>query len=231
MSCSVFVAGFAGLEGFKLDVPLSMCISQMKQDIYDKIPESIRQRVGISTAGGLSIDGFNTVGDMCEDSDIRFVNLRLSACLCGGKGGFNELLKQRARKISKKKKENSSKDLYKTLDGRRVKNIKKLKQLEKYIDTLDEKEKAQMKEKREKLEKILSVNLESTVKYEDMDFLDDVEKQIQEIRGIVNYKESESETEESETEESEIEESKSGESENEEKESKKSCKFDNFFNE
>jgi hypothetical protein len=257
-SCTVFVAGISNVDKIRLEAPLSMSVEQLKQRIRDKLPQGMLARVGISTAGGLSINKYATLGELyngttvADDDDAgtgsgsgsggskKFIDLQLTVCLCGGKGGFGELLKQRARTTRRKHGKNSqssSKDLYRTLDGRRVKNVKRLKQLEDYINTLDEAESQKFKEKRAKLEKILDVDLEKNVKFDDMDFLEDVEKQIEEIRNAVSYdyEDIDSDSSDSNANDSDSDSDSDSESSEDEKPSsskqQKSCNFASFFDE
>lgn len=204
--CVIFVKCIEGIDDFQFKVPLDESIADVKQQVRDRLPQSIVKRASISSMGGIDINPYKTVSDLYysvtsnQSSDFtKFLNLKINICLCGGKGGFGQLLKAKAHSINKKNRRNlksNSKDLYKTLDGRRVKTIKRIKQLDEYMATLDENEKAKVAEKKAKLQKILDIDLDKNVKFEDTKFLDDVEKQLEEIRESVNYVESSSSDEE-----------------------------------
>lgn len=200
--CVIFVKCIEGIDDFQFKVPLDESIADVKQQVRDRLPQSIVKRASISSMGGIDINPYKNVSDLYysvtsnQSSDFtKFLNLKINICLCGGKGGFGQLLKARAHTMNKKNRRNlksNSKDLYKTLDGRRVKTIKRIKQLDDYMTTLDDNEKAKVAEKKAKLQKILDIDLNKNVKFEDTKFLDDVEKQLEEIRESVNYVESSS---------------------------------------
>lgn len=201
--CIIFVKCINGIDDFQFDVPMDSSITNVKQQVRDRLPPSVVPRASISSMGGLDINPYKNVHDLYysvtsnQASDFtKFLNLKINICLCGGKGGFGQLLKAQAHSMSKKKNrknlKSNSKDYFKTLDGRRVKTIKKIKQLDEYMSTLDEHEKTKIAEKKAKLQKILDVDLNKNFKFEDTKFLDDVEKQLEEMRESVNYVESSS---------------------------------------
>ncbi|CCH41725.1 hypothetical protein BN7_1266 [Wickerhamomyces ciferrii] len=214
--CTIYVKCISGIDDFALNFPLDTPVSQVQQEIRQNLPDSIVSRVSISSTGGININPYKTVGDLYNGliksesgSDLqKFLNLKINICLCGGKGGFGQMLKVKAHSMNKKNKrrlKSNSKDLYKTLDGRRVKTIKKIKQLDEYMNTLDEESKTRISEKKAKLQKILDIDLNKNVKYEDTKFLEDIETQLEEIRESVKLDDdldliSESETDESDDE-------------------------------
>lgn len=205
--CIIFVKCIEGIDDIQFKVPLATPITSVKQQVRDKLPQSIVSRTSISSMGGIDINPYKNVEELYsgltsdENPDCtKFLNLKINICLCGGKGGFGQLLKAKAHTMNKKNRrrnlQSSSKDLFKTLDGRRVKTIRKIQQLDEYMSTLDEHEKAKVAEKKNKLQKILDIDLKKNVKFEDTKFLEDVEKQLEEIRESVNYVESSTSDEE-----------------------------------
>lgn len=193
-TCTVFVDTIPGVSNLHLLVPLTTSIPSLKQQIRSELPTAVVKRASISSSGGVDISNFSTVAELLDALTIssegeapRFMNLKLRICLCGGKGGFGHMLKQGAG-VKKGKKNGgraASKDLYKTLDGRRVKAIRDLKKLEEHIEGLPEEQGKKLLEKKEKLKRVLDLDLGKNVRFEDTAFLEDVEKQVEEIRGAM----------------------------------------------
>jgi len=196
--CIIFVKCIEGIDDFQFKVPLDTSIKTVKQQIREKLPPTVVPRASISSMGGIDINPYKNVKELYygvtsnQESDFsKFLNLKINICLCGGKGGFGQLLKDKAHSMNKSKNrknlQSRSKDLYKTLDGRRVKTIKKLKKLDEYMSTVDDNERSKIAEKRAKLQKILDVDLTKNVKFEDNKFLEDLDQQLEDIRESVNY--------------------------------------------
>lgn len=93
-----------------------------------------------------------------------YLRLRWNVKCCGGKGGFGSMLRAQGGKMSKKKsnKKDHNGDSFRTLEGRRVKNVRQAKELAAYIDQKQISLSANQEEKKQKLLKIISTSSAKT---------------------------------------------------------------------
>ena len=88
-----------------------------------------------------------------------FLSLRLSARLCGGKGGFGSQLRAAGGRMSSKRKkdhrENNSSN--RNLDGRRLRTINEAKALAEYLAMKPEMEKKEKEERRKRWEQVVEM--------------------------------------------------------------------------
>lgn len=231
--CTVFVQTLTGLEDLRISYTLDTTVDCVRDDILSKLPESVAKSVVITTRGGLNIRDYTTVRQLCRGITHApyFVNVMLRVPLCGGKGGFGHMLKQ-GHGISKKRKKKKSKNgdekaLYNTLDGRKVRTVKRIHQLEKQLEMMDELERRKLMDKKESLQKILDTDLTKNVKFDDTEFLDDLDKQLDDISGAIDLTDSGSEDDVS------TDDGSSSDSEDEKKhqqtETNKTKKLNSFF--
>jgi hypothetical protein len=194
--CLIFVDCFFNLENMQVKCPLDTPIADLERAVYSRVPVPVLKMASLFNKSGMDISLNKTVRELCgglRDSPY-FVSLLLWLRLCGGKGGFGQLLKAKGHKMNKKSK-SESKDLYKTLDGRYVKTLKKLKQMEQ-MESLTDSERQKIHDKKERLQKILNTDIEKNVKYEDTQFLEDIESFVGKIKESIASAESDSSSEE-----------------------------------
>jgi hypothetical protein len=194
--CLVFVDSFFSLDNMQVKCPLDTPIADLERVVYSRVPVPVLKMACLSNKSGMNISLNKTVRELCgglKESPF-FVSLLLWLRLCGGKGGFGQLLKAKGHKMNKKSK-SGPKDLYKTLDGRYVKTLKKLKQMEQ-MESLTDSERQKIHEKKERLQKILNTDIEKNVKYEDTQFLEDIESFVGKIKESVDSAECDSSSEE-----------------------------------
>lgn len=184
-TCSVFVQNVTGLDDIRLECSLDTAVADVLVLIRSRVPSAVADVMAVTTRGGLAIGKHSTLRELCGTS--QFVNLTVRIPLCGGKGGFGHMLKTMGRSSRKRKSDkSSSRELCRTLDGRRVKTIRRLRLLEAQMGSLPEKERAKLAERRAKLQKIIDLDPEKNVKFEDSAFLEDIDKQLEEIRGDID---------------------------------------------
>lgn len=138
--------------------------------------------IWLSSVGGKELAAFATVDELSGGCDM--VVVRMCGRLPGGKGGFGQLLKQRARKMKKREGETAS-ELSRKLDGRRVRTVKQLKQLDELEKTVGEEQKRRLAERRDRLQRIIDSSVDDGSEKMDTKLLDAIDRQLEEIRELV----------------------------------------------
>ncbi|KAI0484162.1 telomere stability and silencing-domain-containing protein [Xylariaceae sp. FL0804] len=148
-SLNVLVTTFPGLglpSTLSLRLPPSTTTSDLCERIRDRLPQR-DTRLVITTISNkqlsahddapisdlLCLCGSANSGDVV---DFDFVSLRLSAPLCGGKGGFGSQLRAAGGRMSSKKKKRQGDDTNassRNLDGRRLRTVTEAKALAEYL--------------------------------------------------------------------------------------------------
>jgi hypothetical protein len=159
---NVLVTGFGGLPNTVFTVKPTTTISELRDELGDRLPPTRTTRLILTTLSNkqLPAQSFEPVSSLLPSQDNDFLSLRLSAPLCGGKGGFGSQLRAAGGRMSKKKKganagdENGSS---RNLDGRRIRTVNEAKALAEYLAIKPEMEKKEKERRRARWEQIVEL--------------------------------------------------------------------------
>lgn len=149
-------------QTFSLDTQIAEVASFFQSQLISKNLES---------AGFFSFNSGKPINkDVLSDPLSKYtteglhLRIRWNVKCCGGKGGFGSMLRAQGGKMSKKKgnKKAHNNDSFRTLEGRRVKNVRQAKELAAYIDQKQITLSANQEEKKQKLLKIISTSTAKT---------------------------------------------------------------------
>lgn len=99
-----------------------------------------------------------------------YLRLRWNVKCLGGKGGFGSMLRAQGGKMAKKKrgkKSENENDSFRTLEGRRMKNVRQAKELAAYLDKKKTKSDSAYQTKKEKLTAKISSDISGSAKFHD----------------------------------------------------------------
>ncbi|KAI0389680.1 telomere stability and silencing-domain-containing protein [Xylariaceae sp. FL0594] len=157
---NVFVTTFPGLDlprTISFPLPSTATGSELWQSITKKLPETDARFI-ITTISNkqLTPNSIKHISDLCGIND-EFVSLRLSAPLCGGKGGFGSQLRAAGGRMSSKKKKNQGDEngSSRNLDGRRIRTVNEAKALAEYLAIKPEMEQKEKEKRRARWQQIV----------------------------------------------------------------------------
>lgn len=162
---NVLVSSLPGLGPSTLSFPLSSAATL--EDLADKInlrlPANLDQnRLILTTISNKQLlpsrfppsTPVTTLCGLGERDD--FLSLRLSAPLCGGKGGFGSQLRAAGGRMSSRKKKNGDENgSSRNLDGRRVRTVNEAKALAEYLAIKPEMEQKEKEKRRQRWQQIV----------------------------------------------------------------------------
>ena len=158
---TILLTSFAGLGLPRtLSIPISPTtpISDVVQTILARLP-SIDYRLIITTTSNkqLLLSSTEPVSTLLSDDADTFLPLRLSARLCGGKGGFGSQLRAAGGRMSSRKKGDQSNPngSSRNLDGRRLRTVDEAKRLADYLALKPEMEQKEREERRKRWEGVV----------------------------------------------------------------------------
>jgi hypothetical protein len=162
---NVFVSSLPGLGPSTLSFPLSSAATL--EDLTDRIslrlPADLDQhRLILTTTSNKQLYPSRfplstPVASLCGLSEKDdFLSLRLSAPLCGGKGGFGSQLRAAGGRMSSRKKKNGDENgSSRNLDGRRVRTVNEAKALAEYLAIKPEMEQKEKEKRRDRWQQIV----------------------------------------------------------------------------
>ncbi|KAB5585346.1 telomere stability and silencing-domain-containing protein [Coniochaeta sp. 2T2.1] len=160
---NVLVTGFNGLPNTVLTVKPTTTISELRSSLGDRLPQTLTTRLILTTLSNKQLPNQSSepISTLLPSQENDFLSLRLSAPLCGGKGGFGSQLRAAGGRMSKKKKgganaaeENGSS---RNLDGRRIRTVNEAKALAEYLAIKPEMEKKEKEKRRARWEQIVEM--------------------------------------------------------------------------
>ncbi|TGZ82057.1 hypothetical protein EX30DRAFT_358463 [Ascodesmis nigricans] len=131
-----------------LPLPSSTPLSSLHDTIQSRLPP-ILTRLHLTTTSGRTVPSSSSA-TLSTLTSCDLLTLRLSAPLCGGKGGFGSQLRAAGGRMSSRKKSQENNDSCRNLSGRRLRTVKEAKALAAYLEIKPEMEK---KEKEEKMKR------------------------------------------------------------------------------
>lgn len=160
---NLLVSSFAGLG-----LPSTLVVSVSKDDTVSDVWRRLRDelppacdRLLLTTASNKSLSPASCapISAYTTAHDDEFMSLRLSAPLCGGKGGFGSQLRAAGGRMSSRKKRNQGEDngSSRNLDGRRLRTVNEAKALAEYLAIKPEMEKQEKEKRRERWQEIVDM--------------------------------------------------------------------------
>jgi hypothetical protein len=127
--------------------------------IYARLPPNVDSNLVISTTSNklLRASDEASIRTLLPDDAATFLPLRISARLCGGKGGFGSQLRAAGGRMSSKKNRDrqDQNGSNRNLDGRRLRTVDEAKRLAEYLATKPEMEKKEKEERRKRWEAVI----------------------------------------------------------------------------
>lgn len=159
---NVLLTSFPGLglpKTLSLPVPPTLSIADLHDKLLDRIPSS--ERLVLTTVSNKQLDLTSSLqlNELLQDDRDEFLSLRLSARLCGGKGGFGSQLRAAGGRMSSKKKKNQgdANGSSRNLDGRRLRTVTEAKALAEYLAIKPDMEKKEKELRRQRWEQVIEL--------------------------------------------------------------------------
>jgi len=156
---NVLLTTFPGLglpATLSLPVPADFTVGDVERCISERLPSSA-SNLNLTTTSNklLSSRRSDPVTSLLSSPEDSFLPIRLSAALCGGKGGFGAQLRAAGGRMSSRKKRNENTSSNRDINGRRIRTTAEAKALAEYLALkpgMDAKEK---EEKRKRYQAII----------------------------------------------------------------------------
>lgn len=160
---NVLLTSFPGLglpPTLALPLRASTTISEFHDHLQGYLPTH-EHRLILTTISNkqLQLSSSRPISSLLTDPQDDFLSLRLSAPLCGGKGGFGSQLRAAGGRMSSKRKKNQGDDngSSRNLDGRRLRTVNEAKALAEYLAIKPEMEKKEKEERRKRWEQVVEL--------------------------------------------------------------------------
>lgn len=160
---NVLLTSFPGLNlppTLSLPLPNTTTISELQDKLYERIPSQDRRLILTTISNKLlSVESSSSISDLLSDPEDEFLSLRLSARLCGGKGGFGSQLRAAGGRMSSKRKkgQGDQNGSSRNLDGRRLRTVNEAKALAEYLAIKPEMAKKEKEERRKRWEQVVEL--------------------------------------------------------------------------
>ncbi|KAK7544102.1 telomere stability and silencing-domain-containing protein [Phyllosticta citribraziliensis] len=158
---NVLLTSFPGLGlPSTLSLPLSAqsTISDFTQTVHSRIP-AVNNRLIFTTVSNKLLDPESPapIASLLSSPEDAFLSLRLSAPLCGGKGGFGSQLRAAGGRMRKKRGQGENNGSSRNLEGRRLRTVTEAKALAEYLAIKPEMDKKEKEERRKRWEDIVAM--------------------------------------------------------------------------
>lgn len=161
---NVLLTSFSGLglpPTLSLPMPSSSRISDLTAVLYSRIPQASTNRLILTTTSNKQLLPHSSapLTSLLSSPSDAFLPLRLSAPLCGGKGGFGSQLRAAGGRMSSRKKRNAGENngSSRNLDGRRLRTVTEAKALAEYLAIKPEMDKKEKEERRKRWEAVVEM--------------------------------------------------------------------------
>ncbi|CAD6442453.1 e5ebf1c5-11a9-4342-9505-a2e630c7e390-CDS [Sclerotinia trifoliorum] len=160
---NVLLTSFPGLNlppTLSLPLPNTTTISELQDKLYERIPSQDRRLILTTISNKLlSAESSSPISHLLSDPEDEFLSLRLSARLCGGKGGFGSQLRAAGGRMSSKRKkgQGDQNGSSRNLDGRRLRTVNEAKALAEYLAIKPEMAKKEKEERRKRWEQVVEL--------------------------------------------------------------------------
>ena len=160
---NVLISTFGGLglpPTLVLPVPSTTTVSDLQELIDERLPV-IESKLILTTLSNKQLPKASeeSLAQYLKTIDDDFLSLRLSAPLCGGKGGFGSQLRAAGGRMSSRKKKNQDDHgSSRNLDGRRLRTVNEAKALAEYLAIKPDMEQKEKEKRRERWEQIVQTS-------------------------------------------------------------------------
>jgi len=159
---NLLITSFPGLglpRTLAIPVAADTPVCDVLHTIYARLPSTVDSTLIISTTSGKALrasDG-SPISTLLPETTAAFLPLRISAKLCGGKGGFGSQLRAAGGRMSSKKNHDrqDQNGSNRNLDGRRLRTVDEAKRLAEYLATKPEMEQREKDERRKRWEAVI----------------------------------------------------------------------------
>ncbi|KIW06342.1 uncharacterized protein PV09_02804 [Verruconis gallopava] len=157
---NVLLTSFPGLglpRTLNIQVPATSTVAEVEHIISRRLPDNATNLNLTTTSNKLLSSCRADLITSLLDEGGPFLPLRLSASLCGGKGGFGSQLRAAGGRMSSRKKRGQGEQngSARTIDGRRIRTVNEAKALAEYLAIKPEMDKREREERRNRLEEIV----------------------------------------------------------------------------
>ncbi|KAB2579699.1 hypothetical protein BFW01_g4705 [Lasiodiplodia theobromae] len=163
---NVLLTSFPGLglpKTLSLPLPATSTVADFSAALTQRIP-SIDNRLILTTNSNklLQPDSATPLSSLLSSSSAEqdapaFLSLRLTAPLCGGKGGFGSQLRAAGGRMRKKRGAGENNGSSRNLDGRRLRTVTEAKALAEYLAVKPEMDQKQKEERRQRWQEIVEM--------------------------------------------------------------------------
>lgn len=160
---NVFLTTFPGLDLPKtlvVPTPSTSSVAELCYQLAGRIP-LFNDGLILTTASNrqLGLHSSEPLSSLVTSDYDEFLTLRLSARLCGGKGGFGSQLRAAGGRMSSKKKRNQGDNngSSRNLDGRRLRTVTEAKALAEYLAIKPDMEKKEKEQRRRRWEQVVEL--------------------------------------------------------------------------
>ena len=159
---NILLTSFPGLGlPATLSIPINSLtpITDLRQQLLKRLPCQ-DTRLTITTTSNKEIVYSNSpVSSLLPSEYDKFLPLRLSVPLCGGKGGFGSQLRAAGGRMSSRKKNNQGdiNNSNRNLDGRRLRTVNEAKALAEYLALRPDMERKEKEARRKRWEQVVSL--------------------------------------------------------------------------
>jgi len=160
---NVLLTSFPGLNlpaTLALPVPSTTSVAELRDRLAERIVV-FNDRLIITTLSNkqLALHSSESISDLLANDEDEFLSLRLSARLCGGKGGFGSQLRAAGGRMSSKRKRNQGDNngSSRNLDGRRLRTVTEAKALAEYLAIKPDMEKKEKEQRRKRWEQVVEL--------------------------------------------------------------------------
>ncbi|KAK9469368.1 telomere stability and silencing-domain-containing protein [Lipomyces arxii] len=176
----VSVETFSGLRSLHFEAGLNA--QDIVNTVYSHLPVVLQNSTYLTFRSGKLFTAESVVAND--------VDLCLSVRVCGGKGGFGSQLRAQGGRMASRRKrgvnDESSKDNYRNLDGRRMRSVRQAKELAEYLESAPQRLKDEARAKREKLQALIAMQPPgSNARFDDTAFLEESEETIETLKRLV----------------------------------------------
>ncbi|KAI9826164.1 MAG: hypothetical protein M1819_007420 [Sarea resinae] len=161
---NVLLTSFPGLglpPTLSLPIPSTSSLSDLSSQLLERLPQITNSRLILTTSSNkqLSPSSPSPLSSLLSSPNDAILPLRLSAPLCGGKGGFGSQLRAAGGRMSSRRKKNQGENngSNRNLDGRRLRTVNEAKALAEYLALKPDMEKKEKEARRKRWEQVVEL--------------------------------------------------------------------------
>ena len=159
---NILLTTFSGLNlppTLSIPVDASTSITDLRLRLHDYLPKIETRLLLTNNANREILDSQAPILSLLFGEHDAFLPLRLSAPLCGGKGGFGSQLRAAGGRMSSRRKNNQGNSINsnRNLDGRRLRTVNEAKALAEYLALKPEMEKTEKEARRRRWEQVMEL--------------------------------------------------------------------------